>query len=123
MPTRPDGGRRILLVSENVSPTNAFEESPEDELRRLFPADGEMADLLIFDVGMPGEDGCQLIRSVRESAGHSRDVPAIALTAYAHSTDRKRALRAGFQTHLTKPVEPGDLLTVVATLGHKISPT
>ena len=74
-------------------------------------------DVLLSDVGMPGEDGPSLIRRVRrlraESNGRS---PAIALTAYARGEDRARALQAGFSTHLAKPVEPGELVLVVAAL-------
>jgi PAS domain S-box-containing protein len=72
-------------------------------------------DLLISDIGIPDEDGYDLIRLVRalppESGGK---VPAIALTAYARVEDRLKALRAGFQMHVPKPVELAELLTVVA---------
>jgi hypothetical protein len=74
-------------------------------------------DLLISDIGLPGEDGYSLIRKVRarKSPQHS-NVPAIALTAYASVEDRLRALSAGFQMHVTKPLEPSDLVTAVANL-------
>jgi CheY-like chemotaxis protein len=78
--------------------------------------------LLISDIGMPGEDGYDLIRKVRalptESCGR---VPAVALTAFARSEDRQRALLAGYQLHLAKPVEPSELLTVCASLVGRIS--
>jgi CheY-like chemotaxis protein len=77
----------------------------------------EIPDVIISDIGMPGEDGYQFIRRVRElppeKGGH---VPAAALTAFARAEDRTRALRAGFQTHVAKPVEPGELAAVVASL-------
>ena len=61
--------------------------------------------VILSDVGMPGEDGYDLIRDVR--ARHSaKELPAAALTAFARVEDRKRALRAGFQTHVSKPVDP-----------------
>jgi PAS domain S-box-containing protein len=74
-------------------------------------------DLLISDIGMPGEDGYELIRRVRaqpeESGGR---VPAIALTAYARVEDRMQALRAGYQMHVPKPVEMAELVAVAASL-------
>jgi PAS domain S-box-containing protein len=74
-------------------------------------------DVLISDIGMPDEDGYDLIRLVRalpqESGGK---VPAIALTAYARVEDRLKALRAGFQMHVPKPVELAELVTVVASV-------
>jgi PAS domain S-box-containing protein len=75
-------------------------------------------DVLVSDVGMPGENGYELIKKIR-ALGPERGgkVPAVALTAYAGPKDRRRALLAGFQTHLAKPVEPDELLAVVASLG------
>lgn len=55
---------------------------------------------------MPGEDGFSLVRKVRALEGPLADVPAIALTAYAHADDGRRVQRAGFQLHLSKPIEP-----------------
>jgi len=74
-------------------------------------------DVIISDIAMAGENGYDLIKKIRslgpEKGGH---VPAIALTAYAGPTDRRRALLAGFQTHLAKPVEPDELLAVILSL-------
>jgi CheY-like chemotaxis protein len=74
-------------------------------------------DVLVSDIGMPGENGYELIKKIRllepERGGR---VPAVALTAYAAAADRRRALLAGFQTHLAKPVEPDELLAVIASL-------
>jgi len=66
--------------------------------------------LLLSDIGMPGEDGYALIRRVRS---HNIQIPAIALTAYARSEDRLRALEAGFQSHLAKPIEPQELIATL----------
>jgi CheY-like chemotaxis protein len=65
---------------------------------------------------MPGEDGYSLIRKIRLQEPPSRHVPAIALTAYTRSVDRVRALAAGFQTHMSKPVEPAELVAAVKSL-------
>ncbi|MFB2975294.1 response regulator [Microseira sp. BLCC-F43] len=73
-------------------------------------------DLLLSDIGMPNEDGYNLIRKVRNLADKSATLPAIALTAYARTEDRIRALEAGFQTHVAKPIEPEELVTVVTNL-------
>jgi CheY-like chemotaxis protein len=72
-------------------------------------------DLLISDLGMPDMDGFELLSRVR-ALGRERGgrVPAIALTAFARSEDRLRALEAGFSAHISKPVEPGELIAAVA---------
>ena len=72
--------------------------------------------VLVSDVGMPDEDGYDLIRQVRSSGRSVKQLPAVALTAYARAEDRKRALLAGFQTHIAKPVDPDELVAVVASL-------
>ena len=75
-------------------------------------------DLLISDIGMPEVDGYQLLRSLRASS----DVrfPAIALTAFARSEDRTRALLAGFVAHVSKPVEPAELIATVAAVSGRV---
>ncbi len=75
-------------------------------------------DILLSDIGMPEEDGYALIGKVRaleDKQGGGR-IPAIALTAYARVEDRVRALNAGFQVHVPKPIEPVELVAVVASL-------
>jgi len=74
-------------------------------------------DVLISDIAMPQEDGYSLIKKVRAlDPSEGRDTQAIALTAHAHIDDRVRALGAGFQMHVPKPVEPTELATIVAGL-------
>jgi PAS domain S-box-containing protein len=78
-------------------------------------------DLLISDIGMPVEDGYDLIRKVRTlSAEQGGQVPAIALTAYARTQDRLKVLSAGYQMHVPKPVEPIELATVIASLTKRL---
>ena len=95
-----------MLVTTAASAREAF-----DLVERLQP------DILLSDIAMPGEDGLSLIRRVRllplERGGV---VPAIALSAYASADDRRKALLAGFQRHIPKPVEPGHLLAVIAAM-------
>jgi PAS domain S-box-containing protein len=82
-----------------------------EQLQRARP------DVLISDIGMPDEDGYALIRKVRAlPAARGGRVPAVALTAYARMEDRTRTLLAGFNMHVAKPVEPSELLVVVASL-------
>jgi CheY-like chemotaxis protein len=82
-----------------------------EALRRLRPH------ILVSDIGMPDEDGYSLIRKVRsqETLGGEK-IPAVALTAFARDEERKLALEAGFQVHLSKPIEPDKLVSVVANL-------
>ncbi|PZR74806.1 MAG: hybrid sensor histidine kinase/response regulator [Chthoniobacterales bacterium] len=74
-------------------------------------------DVLIMDIGMPTEDGYTVIRKMRElSSDEGGSVPAIALTAFARSEDRRRAVLSGFQMHMAKPVEAPELIAMVASL-------
>jgi signal transduction histidine kinase/ActR/RegA family two-component response regulator len=88
--------------------------SAREALRAI---DDQPPDVLLSDIEMPEIDGYALMRTVRErSPDRGGLVPAAALTAYARSEDRLRALRAGYQVHLAKPVEPAELAAVVASL-------
>ena len=81
-------------------------------------------DVLISDVEMPGEDGYALIRRVRElGAEGGGGVPAVAVTAYGRMEDRVRLLAAGYTIHVTKPVEPAELVTILAVLGRRTGGT
>lgn len=78
--------------------------------------------VLLADIGMPTTDGYELIRQVRAlGADQGGTVPAAALTAFARSEDRTRALLAGYQTHLAKPVQPVELVAAVASLAGRVS--
>lgn len=77
--------------------------------------------VLVSDIGMPESDGYDLIRKVRALPAKSGgQTPAVALTAFARSEDRRRALLAGYQMHVAKPVEPAELLTVCASLAGRL---
>ncbi|MBW4602967.1 MAG: PAS domain-containing protein [Calothrix sp. FI2-JRJ7] len=73
-------------------------------------------DIIISDIGMPEEDGHALIRKIRQLTTHSCNIPAIALTAYTKQEDRERSRNAGFQLHMTKPVEPAELIKAISNL-------
>jgi PAS domain S-box-containing protein len=78
-------------------------------------------DVLISDIGMPQMDGYELIRQIRtQEVGTRKSIPAVALTAYARVQDRMRAILAGYSTHVTKPVEANELVTVVASLAGRL---
>ncbi|MBW4622004.1 MAG: PAS domain S-box protein [Cyanosarcina radialis HA8281-LM2] len=77
--------------------------------------DRSIPDLLVSDIGMPDMDGYMLLQQIR-TLESTRDVPAIALTAYAGEFDRQQALKAGFQMHLAKPVEPEELVKAIDRL-------
>jgi len=73
-------------------------------------------DILLSDIGLPEMDGYDFIKRVRQLEPHGTSaIPAIALTAYARSEDRTRALQAGYQAHLAKPVEPAELVATIAS--------
>lgn len=73
-------------------------------------------DVLLSDIGMPDEDGFGLITKLRGAEGINRDIPASSVTAFARSQDREKALLSGFDAHLVKPIEPGELVAVVISL-------
>jgi PAS domain S-box-containing protein len=89
------------------------------EIERLKP------DVLVSDLGMPEQDGYELIKKIREieSQMEAKAIPALALTAYAKAEDRVRALADGYQVHLSKPVEPAEFVLVVANLAGRGNPT
>ena len=79
----------------------------------------EKPDVLVSDIGMPEEDGYTLMRWIRKLDGDRGDIPAIAFTAYARAEDRTKAMQAGYQLHLAKPVEPAKLIAMVAKLAKR----
>ena len=105
---------RELLETAGANVTTALS---ADEALALI--ERQPPDLLLSDIGMPSVDGFELIRRVRQLAPAIRHVPAAALTAYAQPEDRSRALRSGFQAHLAKPIDPGELLSAVEMLAQR----
>lgn len=79
-------------------------------------------DLLVSDIGMPETDGYQLLRILQQDeASFGGAIPAIALTAFARSEDRTKALLAGFASHVSKPVEPAELIATVASIARRLT--
>jgi PAS domain S-box-containing protein len=80
-------------------------------------------DVLVSDIGMPDQDGYDLITALRAlEAAQGGAIPAVALTAYARAEDRRRALAAGYQVHVSKPVDPDELVAVLARVTHRGGP-
>jgi signal transduction histidine kinase len=108
---------RLILESAGASVTTKSSAS-----LALESLDEESPDVLIADIGMPEMDGFELIEKIRGSTNAMvRDVRAAALTAYARSEDRAKTLSCGFQVHLSKPVDPAELIAAVGTLARRIS--
>ncbi|MEH1778905.1 MAG: ATP-binding protein [Nostoc sp.] len=120
-------GLQILLVDDNADTRELIAFILEESGARVTAVSsvGEalealgrlQPDILVSDIGMPDEDGYSLIRKVRaQEAEQEEKIPAVALTAFARDEERRLALQAGFQVHLSKPIEPEELVTVVANL-------
>jgi PAS domain S-box-containing protein len=77
-------------------------------------------DVIVSDIGMPGEDGYTFIRQVRALPDPAAQLPAVALTAYATTEDRVRIFSAGFQAHVVKPLDPAELVAVIASVAHRV---
>lgn len=89
----------------------------------LLAIEEQRPDVLVCDIGMPGEDGYALIGRVRAlTLERGGGIPAVALTAYAREEDRRRALDAGFQVHVSKPIKPSQLVQVVARVAGRQRP-
>jgi CheY-like chemotaxis protein len=108
---------RIAAIMEFTSLTAHSAERLEPVLATCFAAiEGRLAASLLSDIAMPIQDGYDLIHQVRKSGRLARDLPAVALTAFAHKDDIRQALLAGFQMHIAKPIDPYYLIAVVASI-------
>ena len=121
----PLSGLRVLVVDDEPDARalarRVLEERGADVVtvasapEALAIVDGDTApSVVVSDIGMPDEDGYDFIRKVRALPGTAGRIPAVALTALARGEDRKRALLAGYQTHISKPVDPEELIAVIA---------
>ena len=109
----------LRVVLETAGATVTTFGSPVAALDRI---EDVKPQVLIVDLGMPEMDGFEFIKRVRSSGDSSiQHIPAAALTAFARSEDRTKALRSGFEMHLSKPVDPGELVASVATLARRLN--
>ena len=115
-----DGRNLVKRLLEMAGASVSMASSASEAMERILAG---RPDVLVCDIGMPGEDGYSLIRRLRVLEERQESVlPAVALSAYARSEDRTKAIRSGFQNHLAKPVELVELLAVVSSLaGRKIT--
>jgi signal transduction histidine kinase/ActR/RegA family two-component response regulator len=119
-----DARALVQTVLERAGAQVTSVESVAQALAALADPGATAHDVLVSDIAMPGEDGYTLMRRLREGYdGEARPrLPAVALTAHARVEDRIHALSSGFQSHVSKPVEPRELVAVVASLaGRRIS--
>jgi len=111
-----DGRTLVARILEDRGASPVCISSAEEALEAL---GREHFDVLLSDIGMPNMDGYQLIREVRRlDKSRTKPIPAIAITAYARPEDRQRSLLAGFHMHLSKPIEPRELIASIAGLLH-----
>jgi signal transduction histidine kinase len=108
-----DARRVLVMVLEQVGALVTAAGSVPDAIASLHEA---RPDVLVSDLGMPVQDGFDLIRQVRGDGYDAWTLPAVALTAFVHKDDARLALLAGFQVHVPKPVDPHDLTSVIARL-------
>ena len=98
-----DGGAAVQAVRSVVEALAAFDRMPPD--------------VLVSDIGMPEFDGFDLIEAIRKRPpAYGGRVPAVALTGFSRAEDRRHALASGFQVHVVKPVEPDEILDIIASL-------
>jgi PAS domain S-box-containing protein len=114
----PDALALVSEVLEAVGARLTTARSAEDALAKVEP---DVPDVVVTDLGMPRMDGFGLIERLRRHPNpRVREIPAAALTAYARSEDRMKALEAGFQIHLAKPIDPAELVATIASLAKRI---
>ena len=125
---RPSERRRVLLVDDHEDSRRMLslllQFSGHEALEACDGSEGlraaaeEKPDVAVIDIGLPGTDGYEVARRLRADPA-TRSIPLIALTGYGQEEDRRRALEAGFDLHLVKPVEPDRFLRAIATFGSK----
>ena len=131
-PPAPElAGLKVLVVDDQADARELIERVLEDcgadvvlagsAAEALAALSAWRPDVLVTDIGMPDGDGYELLRRIRAlGAERGGKIPAIALTAFARSEDRTRALRAGFVVHVSKPVDPAELVATVASVAGRV---
>jgi CheY-like chemotaxis protein len=110
----------LALVCEVLEAAGGRVTTAASAVEALKILDADVPDVVVADIGMPQVDGFQFIDRVRRHHNpRVRDLPVAALTAYARSEDRMKALQAGFQMHLAKPIDPAELVTTIAALAKR----
>lgn len=119
-------GLRLLIIEDDEDAREMLTQVLGNAGAHVIPAataaealgllEGEPVDLLVSDIGLPQMDGFELIRRIRASGRSGRDLPAVALTAFARREDRREALLAGYQVHFSKPTDHQELCAAIASL-------
>ena len=113
----------LALLRDTLEAAGADVTTAVDALQAIRLIEDAPPDVLVADIGMPGMDGFELIRRVRRSGNAlAKRLPAAALTAYARPEDRALALECGFQVHVPKPFDPGEVVRVVGSLAIRPQP-
>jgi CheY-like chemotaxis protein len=125
-------GVRVLVVDDDTSSRELFEaivQNAGGEMRSVGSVAEAMAllrawwpDVLLSDIEMPDQDGYMLLEEVRRLSASHASLPAVAVTAHSRPEDRARALEAGFHWHLSKPVEPSQVVGILASLTGRLDP-
>jgi len=127
LPALPLAGIRVLIVDDNADARDLLSFLLKDRgatvtvattaAEALQALERSLPDLLLSDIGMLEMDGYTMMRQIRTQFGaQGREIPAIAVTAYAGETNRQKALEAGFQRHIAKPIDPPELVAVIRAL-------
>ena len=115
-----DDADALAMVRDILESAGATVTTSQSGVQALLSLDQTCPDVLVADLGMPSMDGFELIATVRRASNQQlRNLPAAALTAYARSEDRIRALRSGFNMHLAKPIDPVALMAAVVSLSRR----
>jgi CheY-like chemotaxis protein len=111
----------LTLMREVLETAGATVISADSGRAALSVLDAQTPHAIVSDLGMPGMDGFELLAALRHSPVESqRRIPAAAVTAYARSEDRARSLTSGFQIHLSKPIDPRELVATVGALASRV---
>jgi CheY-like chemotaxis protein len=114
----PDSREVVAAVLTEYGAKTSISASGDDALVKV---ESFKPDVIVADIGMPGEDGYSMMRKIRNSpVDQARLTPAIALTAFAGDGNRQRAIDAGYQKHISKPAEPEELALAVARLAGRL---
>jgi signal transduction histidine kinase/DNA-binding response OmpR family regulator len=114
-----DDPNTLEMLTEALAAGGAHVTGADSARRALDAFEATQPDVVVSDIAMPGEDGLWLMHRIRLLPGKAGRTPAVALTALARKEDRVRALKAGYQMHLAKPVRMDDLCSVIATLAER----
>jgi CheY-like chemotaxis protein len=119
-------GTRVLLIEDSDDNRVLVKKLLTKSGATVFEANGAQAarallekttpDVIVSDIGMPEEDGIEFIKKLRAAVGPEKDIPAIALTAYARSEEQEQIIAAGFQAHISKPVSQSTLAAEIQKL-------